>query len=283
MALYRNYLEQGLMDNAPSPGGDKIQFLSLFDDPHFCYAFATHVLDHDFITNQLIAAYKTNPNYAQAVAYLYERMRPTIRSIAKTNPTLLIGGHSATEISQTTAGDGWKPTAAKHPFFKDDVSKLDEFYKTSLPIEWSNEPELQGPSFPAQGVSFTNEWLLNQGLRDLTQGATSTTREDHHWSPSGGGGQPGPESVTTYYGEDLVNWMNSEADHGYGDVFNHGTVYTTYKDTTPGFSCFAQGTLVQTSDGAKAIESLQEGARVLSMAPAQYGELADHTYVTGCT
>ena len=68
-----------------------------------------------------------------------------------------------------------------------------------------------------------------------------------------------------------MDWINYQADNGYGDVFNHGTAHTSYHVQTI-FGCFAPGTRVRVEHGREEpIESLKEGTRVLSKAPDVYG------------
>lgn len=278
MPLYRNYLEQGLQTQAPTIQGQKIQFLPLFGDVGFCTAFARHVLDTAFINDQLIAIYGGgNKAYAQSIAYLYERMRPTLVQAPtmdrKTGTSNLIQGNSPQQVSSKSAAAHWQPVAQENPTFKDKPDALSEFLQMSLPLEWSNDDLLQPPSFPSIGDAFNNEFIKSGDIRDLAQSVTGATKENFQQSqfPGSGGELPPPLIITTY-GGDLVDWINSQADHGYGDVFNHGSAHQDFKVPSIIPSCFVPGTIVRTDSGDHPIENLKQGTRVLAKLPSLYGQ-----------
>lgn len=255
--LYRNYLETGFRDK-------KIDFLTLINDIEFCENFAQRILDPAFINNQLIAIYAGGTkDYAQSIAYIYERIRPT-----------LLRASSLPDILVKRASQHWRPAAEQHPAFQNSPDHLEEFIQKSTPFEWSNEELLQGPSFKSIGDSFNNEFIRLQDIHDIAQGATSAQTEELGPTPWGGPlGMPPPlPPIITTYGKDIVDWVNYQVDNGYGDVFNHGTPHTSWRVPSIFPSCFAAGTLVRVAGGKdKPIEKLKEGERVLSKAPDVYG------------
>ncbi|KAF8419162.1 hypothetical protein EV426DRAFT_702014 [Tirmania nivea] len=242
--LYRNYLEAGLTVM-------KIDFLSLFNDVEFCQSFAHRILDQAFINDQLIAIYAGGTkDYAQSVAYIYERIRPT-----------LLQAHP--EIGKKTAADHWGPTAEQHEAFEGKPQDLEEFRQKSLPLEWSDEELLQPPSFTSIGDSFNSEFIRAQDIHDIAQNATSAKSDE--FAETGWvvpEGPPPPPPIISTYGKEIVDWINVQADNGYGDVFNHGNAHTSvhYPSIFP--SCFAPGTMVRVEYGRdEPIETLKEGAR----------------------
>ena len=269
--LYRQYLEQGLANLNQS-----YSFLPLFQDAAFCKAYTAYVLDDTFINNQLIAIYAGgNKDFAQGVAYLYERMRGRLSTM--NNITVpLVRGKTPQEISRFTAADHWLPLARQHPYFAGNPAALAEFNDRCLPLQWSNEDVLQAPSFPAIGTSFSNQFVMTPEIHEVANGATGQSSESSGMSGITPDNMPGPSIITTTYGTDLVNWMNSLADNGYGDVFNHGNAYQTERVDNPytgtSGSCFRPGTAVLLASGEKAIESLVEGDEILSKGPNHFGK-----------
>ncbi|KAJ8129658.1 hypothetical protein O1611_g3973 [Lasiodiplodia mahajangana] len=267
--LYRNYLEQGVEKQGFAKGPD---FLTLFSNTDFCLAFARKVLQQDFINDQLIAVYAGgNKSYPQGIAYLYDRMRATLARMPADQVD--IHGDSPEHISQSPAGEHWKPIAEKHRHFIENPQQLAQFLDMSLPLKWANEDVLQEPSFPSIGDSFNTEFTKSKDIMDLAQSATSKTDSKEEVSNFFPTGVPPPIITHTYYGRELINWMNKQASGDYGDVFKHGALYSTSQYSSPSTigSCFVSGTRVHTRQGTIPIEKLVHGDEVLTRLPGSYG------------
>ncbi|KAI1172126.1 hypothetical protein F4777DRAFT_582249 [Nemania sp. FL0916] len=271
--LYRNYLEMGIKNQGSEQDPD---FLTLFTDPDFCIAFARKVLQPEFINDQLIAVYAGgNKAYPQGIAYLYERMRRTLAVMPADRAD--IHGKSPELVSRTAAGDQWKLIAEKHEHFINNPQQLAEFLDKSLPLKWSDQDVLQEPSFPAIGDSFNIEFIKSQDMMDLAQSACSKTDSKEEVATHFLSGAPPPIITYTYYGRDLIDWMNKQAAGGYSDVFSHGDVYSTskYSNALTFGSCFVSGTKVRTDRDSVPIEQLMHGDRVLARLPGSYGVVSN--------
>jgi hypothetical protein len=272
--LYRKHLEDALVELAPSSFGSTIDFLSLFKNYDFCYAFAMHILDPQFINNQLIAIYAGGTrDYAESIAYLYERMRRTLCNSASSSAVSQPQqgqDQVLADVGSKSAADHWRPYAEKHEAFHGDAEAIQKFLDTSLPLEWSDNELLQPPTFTSVGKSFNTQYMTDSYLGNMAFDLSNKVTT---------GSEPGPDEGPwktyyddTYYGADLVNWVNSQFDNGYSDVFNWGNVQYTQSQQKTGFECFIPGTLVRTRDGDVPIQDLKGGDQVLSKLPSTYGE-----------
>ncbi|GAB1190860.1 hypothetical protein APSETT444_000025 [Aspergillus pseudonomiae] len=263
--MYRDYLENAVA----ASGHERPSLLALEKDREFCVAFADYVLDPDFIKRTLIYRFLSSSSaYPQAIAYIYERVRATL---AKTEKHM--------NTSRFSARDHWQPHAVTHEGLID-ARKVDDFLQVSLPVQWSSEDGLQGPSFPLLGQRISVQWCSRQDWRDLVNGQINICyQEPSRTTPVGTGTHPPiPIIGAKTYGKQLQEWIRGKRGE-YRDLFTglEPNNYTPARDAASQmlFGCFVAGTQVRTIVGDVNIESLQRGAKVLTKAPGEYGTLSD--------
>ncbi|KAJ5273606.1 hypothetical protein N7478_008731 [Penicillium angulare] len=256
--LYRDYLESVFHSSTNS----HLDLSSLEKDSDFCVAFATRVLDPDFINRILIWTYINESKiFAEAIAFIYERVRKTL---AKSHP----------ELSSRSAKSHWEPHAKKNSDLKN-IQQVDEFLTTSLPIKWSDEKSLQGPSFPAMGDQLIEIWFVSPKWQGLVSSAISEMRSTPDWVRQGSGGHfPVTVPGSDIYAERLLDWVKNQSSK-YGEYFSSWVPDTIVQHPATWLTCFVSGTKVSTARGNVPIEDLEPDECVLTKAPAEYGLLSD--------
>lgn len=256
--IYRDFLEKSL-----EAGQGKPNLLSLENDIDFCRAFVTRVLDPDFINKTLIVTYLSSSKaYPQAVAYLYERVRAR----------LINGNDQYAFMSRRSAQFHWRPYAEKHADLLN-ANKVKPFLEKSLPVHWSVEEALEGPSFPLLGQRLSIQWRSSQDWVNLINEMINIVdKEPDRHTPVGTGRNP-PTIINggRTYGKDLQNWIKGKESQ-YPDIFT-GVKPDNYEPGRPAgmLGCFVAGTQIRTTDGDVNIELLQNKTKVLTKAPGDYG------------
>lgn len=239
----------------------------------FCQQFAKHVLDPDFINLQLIGQYLgNNTAFTECIAYLYERARKTLVNQPATNGLTITDAAGVVrplnEIGQLSAAQHWQHIAQSHRELASQ-NRVNDFLQSALPIKWSNEQSLQGPSFAKLGQTFNEVWYGNSDWGTVAQRRTDET------TPTWASGGRDTYRNGSQYGVAILQWIKDRAQNGYGDIFN--IPGSPYKDSAgsqrpgTGLGCFARGTRIRTDTGDKAIECIDKHTRVLTRAPGEYG------------
>ncbi|KAK7416146.1 hypothetical protein QQZ08_012104 [Neonectria magnoliae] len=262
--VYRRHLEQHMSAN-----GANFSITDLAQDLEFCSAFLSRVLAPDFINDALIARFFDLPQYTEAIAYLYERLRPSLSR----QPTTATFWHSlnGSEVPVATISVNSLPNI---PVYSQTVmasqtlseaGRTQEFLSTSLPLVWSDNDLLQGPQFPTIGEAWANLWMANP----YSQGIVADLINSDETTETYGSGAEGPPAVYVTYGDKLWQWINTQEANGYADIFQVTTSENS-KYVSP-FGCFAPGTLIATTNGDVAVEDLKSSIMVMTKAPGQYG------------
>ncbi|GAB1198780.1 hypothetical protein APSETT444_008110 [Aspergillus pseudonomiae] len=258
--MYRNFLEEAVHRYA----GDTFDLLELQKNKDFCTAFVDHVLDPEFINNTVIAIYARGKwAYPQAIAYIYERARETLLSTP-----------SHSDIGKKSMQIHWSPHAEKHPTLLE-KDLVGSFLDASLPVHWSNESVLQGPSFPTLGKVFSLTWRTDPEWTSLVERLASTVKRlPDIYSPGMGRLPPRRIPGQIVYGDRLEDWIKSKEAH-HPDLFT-GMVPSNARNADPlAVACFVAGTKIQTNRGEVGIEAVQAGTKVLTKAPGEYGVVSD--------
>lgn len=283
MPIYRRYLEDHL-----ASAGSANDLLKTISDPDFCHAFVQKVLDPPFINDALIARYFGQSQYTQAIAYIYERARATLIS-SPSSEAMMVSTPDAQLAASTIVRSSLSETAT----FLNVVNanqKLAQangtqaFLALMLPITWSNNTLLQGPSFPDIGSQWSASWVADTYATDVANALiqVQTTENESSGMSIGPGGDPAPQPFIVKYGDSLWQWIVAQQNSGFGDIFQvHGTENS--KEEVPsifsGGGCFSPGTMIETSAGARPIHSLHAGDRVLTCAPSNFGILSSEKVV----
>jgi hypothetical protein len=165
--IYRDHLE-----NFDRESLDKsFSILTLVKDSQFCVQYTESIFDEVFINNVLLEIYGTanGRHFAEAVAYIYERIQPKLIDISQWSQNeidKLNNGHPAKVVGSrriwpdsdknrpVTASALYEQFARQHPKFKDDGNLLENFKADVVPLTWLNSEDLKGPSFPEIGSIF---------------------------------------------------------------------------------------------------------------------------------
>lgn len=256
--LYRNWLEESVRRHS----GGTLDLLALEADPEFCTAFADHVLDPAFINDTLIAIYARGVwAYPQAIAFVYERARK-----------ILSGTETHAHLGAVSAVTHWTPHAEKHELFMADPPAMQSFLSASLPVHWSDEKGLQGPSFPSLGKVLALHWRAMPDWAALVgQLVAVPTKLPDTYAPGMGKLPPHTIPGPVVYGDQLARWIRDRHSE-YPDLFTGRNPNNSVHQNPSPLACFVPGTMVQTDQGEVAIETLEAGARVLTKAPGEYGQ-----------
>ncbi|KAE8168595.1 hypothetical protein BDV40DRAFT_294545 [Aspergillus tamarii] len=258
--MYRDFLEEAIHRYA----GERFDLLELQKDIDFCTTFVDHVLEPDFINNTLIAIYARGQwAYPQAIAYIYERARETLLSTS-----------SHSNIGKRSMQIHWSPHAEKHQTLLE-KDLVGSFLDAALPVHWSDESLLQGPSFPSLGKVFSLTWRTDPQWTSLVERLAGTVKHlPDIYSPGMGRLPPRTIPGQIVYGDQLQSWIKSkEAQHP--DMFTGREPTNVRNGDGMPMACFVAGTKIQTNRGEVDIEVVQAGTKVLTKAPGEYGVVSD--------
>ena len=271
--VYRRYLEDHL-----AIAGYNLDILSLIDDADFYQAFVTRVLGPSFINNALIARYFSQVEYVQAIAYIYERSRATLTSLPSTVAVYDVS--TGTSLPLATIALSSLPgvsifartTQANRQLSS--VGQTQQFLANTLPITWSDNQLLQGPSFPTLGTIWGVNWRSDIYATDVAN-ALIRTETYQTFTPMPVEGGPGFLSTYMTHGDALWKWMETQQNNGFSDVFQvRRSENYHYVPPFPG-SCFLPETVIATISGDRAIHSLGVNNKILTRAPREFGILSD--------
>lgn len=249
----------------------------MMQSPDFCRAFVENALSEDFINDALIyRVLNDNPYYTEAIAYLYERFRSVLLQAPDIQPLSVStsGGLQSASVSSIcsntlTQVNLFSATVSSSQALSD-PTKRQQFLSWSTPIEWTDEPLLQGPQFARVGNLWLQTWSSDPYANELVSSLVNeqVTR-------------PVPKSISVwiYYGPRIYDWIVSQSQTGYGELFqNVGPVGPRALSSRSG-SCFATGTLITTEHGDVHVEDLRPYTRVLVRAPELYGMTSEEIVV----
>lgn len=271
--VYRRYLEDHL-----ATLGNKLDIISLINDADFCQAFVTRVLDPSFINDALIARYFNQVEYVQAIAYVYERSRATLTTL----PAKVAVYDVATDTNLPLATIALSSLPGVSMFARtvqanrqlSSVGQTQQFLSNALPIAWSDNQLLQGPSFPTLGAVWGVNWRSDTYATDLAN-ALIGVETYQSYTPPPHGGQPSFPTTWVTYGDALWKWMENQQGNGFSDIFQvRGSENEKY---VPPFSssCFSPDTIIATSSGNHPIHTVETNDKILTRAPKDFGVLSD--------
>ncbi|KAG9254830.1 uncharacterized protein F5Z01DRAFT_673975 [Emericellopsis atlantica] len=262
--VYRMHLEKHMAAN-----GVPLPIADLAKDVGFCRAFISRILTPEFINDALIARFLDQPGYTEAIAFLYERLRPSLLQQPDTVASRVSLAGSNVPLSTVVLNSLPNNTVYSQTVMaSQDLSaagKTQDFLSASLPLVWSDNKLLQGPQFPTVGVAWANLWMANTFATGVIANLINSDVSYQYFpGPPGGVG-----STFAIYGDKLWQWIKSQEANGNGDVF-HVTQPENFNYLSP-FGCFAPGTMITTEVGEVAIEDLEPSTLVMARAPGHYG------------
>lgn len=162
--LYRHHLVESIRAH-PASNGLPTDLLSLLKDPPFCTSFAYRGLCSSYHLNLTKALFERTDThlFIEAVACLYERIRPTLLRIERNEAaaaTMIVHGmHPAGATSKTL------PEHLNGPWA--DWTTKDSVPKAVVPLHWTEDRLLQPPAFPTISETVSKHFLGGFYVRDI--------------------------------------------------------------------------------------------------------------------
>ena len=152
------------------------------------------------------------------------------------------------------------------------AGQTQNFLTSALPIKWSNNQLLQGPSFESLGAVWAGDWVTDTYATDVANSLIGVKIYETYNSPDPEGG-----GAVTYvtYGDALWKWMQNQQNNGCSDIFQvKGNENSSYVNPFSG-SCISPQTVIATASGDRPIHSLGANDKILIRAAQEFGILSD--------
>jgi hypothetical protein len=272
--IFRKYLEDHLSGEMPG-----IDLLTFVQDPEFCSAWVHKLVEPGFAA-ELVRRFDSQPQFCEAVSYIYERTRPTLRCMS--NRFL----HDKASDQLMTFSDLAHADLPNLKVFSnsidaciqlEDTERLERVLYALAPVAWSVPETLEEPCMPEYGAKWARAWVREQSVRDIVNDLiTEKTYLPVELEPGSVG--EWYSACNVIHGDRLWEWMVSRQENGYTDLF-HITHGANSELEDPLASCFSPETTIATETGPMPICSVVPGTRILTEAPSTYGVASNEAVV----